>query len=432
MAGILYLLREEASRTLLENGSTTAAALQVGELGFNNDSAALEFSYKRRNGAGFVHIPTSERLAFAAAALTSGAKGVGYFPTSPLTATNLQDAMDQLAGLTGGGGGVGGTLTTGKLPKASAANTLTDSILSESSGKILFSGDAVANLYRAAAGILETDGALILGGGISIGAGILAVGDAAIGGNIAVSGNADLEKYISMAAGYAFDNASANAAAAVDFTPQVTKSNSNTRQFYGLRLKPTFNTGGSGGTFDTLEIDSVNASVVGMAVNPIKVSYGGATVFKLAGAGDLSFANAADTANLFASLGFASNRFALLSNRGLKLQANNNYVMELDAQGGGMDFMRSGHAVVSLVGPGAGDVSDNYLHVGSGSNSNAFIKYTKVNTGKEPTVINANEVNVFLKGNSIVFQYLDGVTVRYKYLDLTGTGTTWTHSTTAP
>lgn len=36
------------------------------------------------------------------------------------------------------------------------------------------------------------------------------------------------------------------------------------------------------------------------------------------------------------------------------------------------------------------------------------------------------------RGDKIVFAFNDGGTVRYKYLDMTGTGVTWTHSTGAP
>lgn len=40
--------------------------------------------------------------------------------------------------------------------------------------------------------------------------------------------------------------------------------------------------------------------------------------------------------------------------------------------------------------------------------------------------------NIYVKGGKLVIQYDDGGTVRYKYLDLTGSGVTWTHTTTAP
>ena len=44
----------------------------------------------------------------------------------------------------------------------------------------------------------------------------------------------------------------------------------------------------------------------------------------------------------------------------------------------------------------------------------------------------SSDANVYVKGGKLVVQYNDAGTVRYKYLDLTGTGVTWTHSTSAP
>lgn len=44
----------------------------------------------------------------------------------------------------------------------------------------------------------------------------------------------------------------------------------------------------------------------------------------------------------------------------------------------------------------------------------------------------SSEAKVYLKADKIVFQFNDAGTVRYKYLDLTGTGVTWVHTTTAP
>jgi hypothetical protein len=42
------------------------------------------------------------------------------------------------------------------------------------------------------------------------------------------------------------------------------------------------------------------------------------------------------------------------------------------------------------------------------------------------------EIGVYVSGSKLVFVYDDGGTVRYKYLDMAGTGTTLTHTTTAP
>lgn len=45
---------------------------------------------------------------------------------------------------------------------------------------------------------------------------------------------------------------------------------------------------------------------------------------------------------------------------------------------------------------------------------------------------NGDTVRIYMRNNNLVFQFNDAGTVRYKYLDLTGTGVTWVHSTTAP
>ncbi|MEO7957866.1 MAG: hypothetical protein ABIW76_14360, partial [Fibrobacteria bacterium] len=156
MADIIMLLREESSQSALENGVSGVGGLQTREFGYS--SAADEFSFKAV--AGFKHLTTKEKMALSAAAATSGAKGVGIFPPGALAATNVQDIIDEMLALiaAGGGGTVLGTGTTGKLTKWANSTTITDSLLSEASGKILFSGDAVANLYRGGAGSLFTDG----------------------------------------------------------------------------------------------------------------------------------------------------------------------------------------------------------------------------------------------------------------------------------
>jgi hypothetical protein len=42
------------------------------------------------------------------------------------------------------------------------------------------------------------------------------------------------------------------------------------------------------------------------------------------------------------------------------------------------------------------------------------------------------ECRVYMKADKLIIQYNDAGTVRYKYLDLTGTGVTWVATTTAP
>ncbi len=51
-------------------------------------------------------------------------------------------------------------------------------------------------------------------------------------------------------------------------------------------------------------------------------------------------------------------------------------------------------------------------------------------TPADPT--SGTQTRIYMKGDKVVFQFNDAGTVRYKYLDMTGTGVTWVHSTTAP
>ena len=48
------------------------------------------------------------------------------------------------------------------------------------------------------------------------------------------------------------------------------------------------------------------------------------------------------------------------------------------------------------------------------------------------TPASGTEAQVYVKSNKFIIQFNDGGTVRYKYLDLTGTGVTWVHTTSAP
>lgn len=67
----------------------------------------------------------------------------------------------------------------------------------------------------------------------------------------------------------------------------------------------------------------------------------------------------------------------------------------------------------------------------SGGSNRLLMRGYANNTPDDPSDA-FDEVNIYQKGNNLVLQFNDGGTVRYKYLDLTGTGVTWVHSTTAP
>ncbi len=40
--------------------------------------------------------------------------------------------------------------------------------------------------------------------------------------------------------------------------------------------------------------------------------------------------------------------------------------------------------------------------------------------------------DIYIKDTYLIIKYVDGATTRYKYLDLSGTGSTWTHATSEP
>jgi hypothetical protein len=52
--------------------------------------------------------------------------------------------------------------------------------------------------------------------------------------------------------------------------------------------------------------------------------------------------------------------------------------------------------------------------------------------GTPATPAASAEAKIYVKGSKLVVQYNDAGTVRYKYLDLAGTGVSWVHTTTAP
>ena len=58
------------------------------------------------------------------------------------------------------------------------------------------------------------------------------------------------------------------------------------------------------------------------------------------------------------------------------------------------------------------------------------ISFKEQDTPSSPT--QDEEAKIYVKGNKLIVMWDDGGTVRYKYLDLTGTGVTWTHTTSAP
>ena len=86
-------------------------------------------------------------------------------------------------------------------------------------------------------------------------------------------------------------------------------------------------------------------------------------------------------------------------------------------------------AVAGNTGGGAEDLIE-FRTQGSAAGS-TFLRMRE--TTVTPTSPGTSDsMHVYIKSDKLVIQYNDAGTVRYKYLDLTGTGVTWIHTTSAP
>jgi hypothetical protein len=192
MARIITQQHEDVTRALLQ------ASLQTRELGYT-DAAGYQELVILTEGGQYRHFPSLERLDDAASAL-SGAALIGFYPTTAgMSATNVQAAIEELQASSGGGGTLTGSGTVNTLMLWTAGTVAgNSSILSEVSGRIRFSGDADANLYRLSAGILATEGSFNAIGTINSVAGLqsdyLEIGiNGRFYGDIVVDGDSTLQ-----------------------------------------------------------------------------------------------------------------------------------------------------------------------------------------------------------------------------------------------
>ena len=163
--------------------------------------------------------------------------------TLPASAGCLQvssaGVITQTGSACGSGGGVGGSGTTNTLAKFSAASTIADSIITESSGPA----------------------------------------------TIAIAGRESIT-------GLTITTDATNTVASLTAAATFTKNDTNTRVFDVVSIKPTLNFGGSntGTTVNYLAVDSTNTAVTGSTVNLATFSYGGSLKFGVDSSGAVTFA----------------------------------------------------------------------------------------------------------------------------------------------
>lgn len=150
------------------------------------------------------------------------------------------------------------------------------------------------------------------------------------------------------------------------------------------------------------------------------------------------------TSSVFNTNSFLNARL-LLENTGATIQrdvadANPALIVRHANAGSTGDILRLGNSASTVFTVrNSGNVGINStsptsaLHLGqvaSSAEAATCLLDEKDTTPASPT--SGTQVKMYMKADKIIFQYNDGGTVRYKYLDLTGTTDTWTATTTAP
>ena len=95
-------------------------------------------------------------------------------------------------------------------------------------------------------------------------------------------------------------------------------------------------------------------------------------------------------------------------------------------------------AIVELIANRETEGTDTYIHMERGDGTAEIDILTpssgrvRIGTYLQLLGPSSDLCQVYIKGSNFIIKYNDGGTVRYKYLDLSGTGTTWAHSTSEP
>ena len=93
-------------------------------------------------------------------------------------------------------------------------------------------------------------------------------------------------------------------------------------------------------------------------------------------------------------------------------------------------------ASVNLQADREGESTDTFISIVKDDNSSQINLDTTERVRVKPRLqflgASYELCDIYIKGTNFIIKYNDGGTVRYKYLNLSGTGTTWSHSTSEP
>ena len=99
----------------------------------------------------------------------------------------------------------------------------------------------------------------------------------------------------------------------------------------------------------------------------------------------------------------------------------------------------SAAAQVNIAADRVGESSDTYISLEKDNNASEIdiltgLGHGRVRLGPKLNLLGSSYelCDLYIKGSSLIIKFVDGATTRYKYLDLSGSGTSWVHSTSEP
>ncbi|MEW6210918.1 MAG: ubiquitin-activating E1 FCCH domain-containing protein [Acidobacteriota bacterium] len=196
-------------------------------------------------------------------------------------------------------------------------------------------------------------------------------------------------------------------------------------EWAGLKVVATGSVSGTITTASGLLIESVTAGATNWGINQTGTQankFGGQIQVASGSAGtpSLSF-NAENNSGVY-RIGTSNIGFVLTGNGVWRYDGTGIHIVQsllFEGSFGGGSDIRLQRAAASV------------LKIGDNSTGGSALQlFQKVTTPANPG--SSNEGNIYIKSNKLIIQWNDAGTVRYKYLDLTGTGVTWVHTTTAP
>ena len=235
----------------------------------------------------------------------------------------------------------------------------------------------------------------------------------------------------------------------------ITKNDVNTRTFSGIKLQATLNTGASNTntTLNLIDVDTTNTAITGLTTHLMHLKYGGATQFRINSNGDVhspgDFYTITDDAAtaVFGSTSYLNGAYFNVTGKNYGTFPGKGSAEFVIGNDTGVDGVRSVFKLVTqdyaggfstkltMIGStgnvGIGTIApDTKLHISATDGTGAITYDEESVTPSNP--VSGTQCRTYVKADKFIIQFNDAGTIRYKYLDLTGTGVTWVHTTVAP